>query len=49
LETIPSALYILTRHAKNPKKAIIRAVNDTHDNDTIGVFELLEAARAKWN
>ena len=36
LETIPSVLFILARHAGNPAQAIIRAVNDTRDNDTIG-------------
>jgi ADP-ribosylglycohydrolase len=38
LETIPSALYILTLHANDPKKAIVRAVNDTKDNDTIAAI-----------
>jgi ADP-ribosylglycohydrolase len=35
LETVPSALYILMRHAHDPAEAIVRAVNDTKDNDTI--------------
>ena len=35
LETVPSALYILMRHAHDPEEALIRAVNDTMDNDTI--------------
>jgi len=35
LETIPSVLYILTLHANEPEKAIVRAANDTKDNDTI--------------
>jgi ADP-ribosylglycohydrolase len=35
LETVPSALHILATHADNPEAAIVRAVNDTHDNDTI--------------
>ena len=34
LETVPSVLYILMRHADSPRDAIIRAVNDTVDNDT---------------
>jgi ADP-ribosyl-[dinitrogen reductase] hydrolase len=34
-ETIPSVLYILTNHGHNAEEAIIRAVNDTVDNDTI--------------
>jgi ADP-ribosyl-[dinitrogen reductase] hydrolase len=36
LETVPSVLYILCRHADDPEEAIVRAVNDTVDNDTIG-------------
>lgn len=38
LETVPSVLYILARYGKNPRKAIIRAVNDTKDNDTIAAI-----------
>jgi hypothetical protein len=38
LETVPSALYILARHAGNPETAIMRAVNDTKDNDTIAAI-----------
>ncbi|MHB8085733.1 MAG: ADP-ribosylglycohydrolase family protein [Dehalococcoidia bacterium] len=36
METIPSVLYILAKHAHDPQEAIIRAVNDTKDSDTIG-------------
>jgi len=35
LETLPSVLYILMRHAHDPEEALVRAVNDTMDNDTI--------------
>jgi len=35
LETAPSVLYILARHGADPEEAIVRAVNDTRDNDTI--------------
>ena len=35
LETVPSVLYILMRHAHDPEEAVVRAVNDTKDNDTI--------------
>jgi ADP-ribosylglycohydrolase len=35
LETLPSVLYILASHGDNPEDAVIRAVNDTRDNDTI--------------
>ena len=34
-ETVPSVLYILAQHARAGEEAIIRAVNDTKDNDTI--------------
>jgi len=35
LETVPCALHILGRHGADPEEAIVRAVNDTKDNDTI--------------
>ena len=35
LETVPSALLILARCADDPEEALIRAVNDTRDNDSI--------------
>ncbi len=38
LETVPSALYILMQHAHDPEEAIVRAVNDTKDNDTIAAI-----------
>lgn len=38
LETVPSVLYILMRYAHNPEEAIMRAVNDTKDNDTIAAI-----------
>jgi ADP-ribosyl-[dinitrogen reductase] hydrolase len=38
LETMPSALYILARHGADPEEAIVRAVNDTKDNDTIAAI-----------
>ncbi|MDY0019396.1 MAG: ADP-ribosylglycohydrolase family protein [Anaerolineae bacterium] len=34
-ETVPSILYILMHHANDPEEALVRAVNDTKDNDTI--------------
>lgn len=34
-ETVPSVLYILATHGHDAEEAIIRAVNDTVDNDTI--------------
>jgi ADP-ribosyl-[dinitrogen reductase] hydrolase len=38
LETVPSVLYILTRHGGDPEGAIVRAVNDTKDNDTVAAI-----------
>jgi ADP-ribosylglycohydrolase len=34
-ETVPSVLYILATHADDPEEAIVRAVNDTEDNDSV--------------
>ena len=38
LETMPCVLYILMRHADDPEEAIVRAVNDTLDNDTVAAI-----------
>jgi ADP-ribosylglycohydrolase len=38
LETVPSALYILACHSQDPEEAILRAVNDTKDNDTVAAI-----------
>jgi ADP-ribosyl-[dinitrogen reductase] hydrolase len=38
IETVPAALRILTFHAADPEEAIVRAVNDTKDNDTIAAI-----------
>lgn len=38
LETVPCVIFILMRHGDNPEGAIIRAVNDTKDNDTIAAI-----------
>lgn len=38
LETIPSVLYILYKHGNSFEEAVIRAVNDTKDNDTIAAI-----------
>ncbi len=38
LETVPSVLYILMRHAADPEEAMVRAVNDTKDNDTVAAI-----------
>lgn len=38
LETMPSVIYILMRHGHDLEEAIVRAVNDTKDNDTIAAI-----------
>ncbi|MBI9050771.1 MAG: ADP-ribosylglycohydrolase family protein [Anaerolineaceae bacterium] len=38
LETMPCVLYILACHGHDPEEAIIRAVNDTKDNDTVAAI-----------
>lgn len=38
LETVPSVLTVLMRHADDPETALLRAVNDTRDNDTVGAI-----------
>ncbi len=56
LETVPSVLYILERHGNDPEEAMVRAVNDTRDNDTIaaivgaavGALHGLEGIPRRW-
>ncbi len=36
LETVPSVIFILMKHGDNLEEALVRAVNDTKDNDTMG-------------
>jgi ADP-ribosylglycohydrolase len=38
LETVPTVIYILMRHGHDPEEAIVRAVNDTKDNDTVAAI-----------
>lgn len=38
LETVPSVIYILMRHGHDPEEAIVRAINDTKDDDTIAAI-----------
>lgn len=38
LETLPSVIYILARYGSDPGKAMVRAVNDARDNDTVGAI-----------
>ena len=37
-ETVPSVLYILMKHGHDFEQAVLRAVNDTKDNDTIAAI-----------
>ncbi|MGE5200274.1 MAG: ADP-ribosylglycohydrolase family protein [Rhodospirillaceae bacterium] len=38
LETVPSVLWILASHVHDTTEAIVRAVNDTGDNDTVAAI-----------
>lgn len=38
LETVPCVLTLLARHGHDPEEAIVRAVNDTQDNDTVAAI-----------
>lgn len=38
LETVPTVLFILARHGHDPEAAILSAVNETKDNDTIAAI-----------
>jgi len=38
LETMPCVIYILMQHGHQPEEAIVRAVNDTKDNDTVAAI-----------
>ncbi|MSS73442.1 MAG: hypothetical protein EXS64_18425 [Candidatus Latescibacteria bacterium] len=38
LETVPCVIYTLMRHGDDAEEAIVRAVNDTKDNDTVGAI-----------
>ena len=56
LETVPGVLYVLARHAHQAEEAIVRAVNDTWDNDTaaaivgaaVGALHGAEALPRRW-
>ena len=37
-ETVPSVLYILATHSQNLEEALVRAVNDTKDNDSVAAI-----------
>jgi ADP-ribosylglycohydrolase len=38
LETVPSVLHIVAQHGHEPREAMLVAVNDTRDNDTIAAI-----------
>lgn len=38
LETVPCVLHVLACHGGHPQEAIVRAVNDTRDNDTVAAI-----------
>lgn len=38
LETVPAVLRIVALHGHDPEEAIVRAVNDTKDNDTVAAI-----------
>jgi len=38
METMPCVLYILARYGHVPEEAVVRAVNDTKDNDTVAAI-----------
>ena len=56
LETVPSVIFILECHGNDPEEAIVRAVNDTRDNDTsaaivgaaVGALHSLAALPRRW-
>ena len=45
LETVSKLLYLLMQHSHNPEEALIRAVNDTRDNDTVAAIVGAAVAR----
>lgn len=56
LETVPSALFILARFGHDPERAILEAVNNTKDNDTVaaivgaavGALHGISGIRERW-
>ena len=56
LETVPTVLYVLSRHGHDPREAILQAVNNTRDNDTcaaivgaaVGALHGASALPAEW-
>ncbi len=38
LETVPTVIHILMCHGDDPEEAMVRAVNDTKDNDTVAAI-----------
>ncbi len=56
LETVPTVLYLLMRYSDDPEETLIRAVNDTRDNDTVaaivgaavGALNGIDAFPTRW-
>lgn len=56
LETVPSVLFILERYRDDPEEALVRAVMDTWDNDTVaaivgavmGALHGIDAFPSRW-
>lgn len=56
LETVPTVLYVLSRHGHDPREAILQAVNNTRDNDScaaivgaaVGALHGASALPAEW-
>jgi len=56
LQTVPSVIFILECHPNHPAQPIVRAVNDTRDNDTsaaivgaaVGALHSLAALPRRW-
>ena len=38
MQTVPCVLYTLMRHGADPEEAVVRAVNDTKDNDSVAAI-----------
>jgi len=47
LETVPNVLFILMKYGHDPEEALVRAVNDTKDNDTTAA--IVGAALGAWH
>ena len=56
LETVPCVIYLLMKCAHDPEEALVRAVNDTYDNDTtaaivgaaVGALHGVDSLPRRW-